>query len=180
MENKENKGKRSYTPLIWLGMYLVNLILVLVFQALFVYNIPLPEAETADGYPDFSQVEFFRGSEILDIAGTSDEYHILYRDEGGTKLVKLEGNLYFRRFDIKESTVTEIPGQSGEQIIELPNFLGKDTVTITDSARITGLESGGGLIRQQSTIQAFHAGTAIVLLLIEAVVVLLLKKLLRR
>lgn len=179
MEPKENKGKRSYAPLLWLALYIVNLLLVLGYQAVFVHNIPIP-ADNAEGYPDFSQVEFFAGCEILDTGGTPDEYHVLYRDaDGVTRVVRLEGNLYLDRVGVIASTVTEIPAGSEEYVYEEPNFLGKNIITVTGGTDITGLESHG-LMRQQATIQGFHMAAALALLLAEGALALLVRKLMRR
>lgn len=172
----KNKGKRSYGPIVCLLLYLLNLILVLAYQGLFVHTIPGPEYENENGMPDFSNIDFFADCEILDTEGSNLECYILYKTPAGdVEIVELERNLFFDRYTIIEDSMETVPAVSGTQILEKPNFMGTDEIAIMDQTDIEYVSSSG-LMRQQTVILGGYMGIAIILLLAQTGIYYLLKK----
>lgn len=172
----KNRGKCSYGPIFCLVLYLLNLVLVLAYQGLFVHTIPAPEAENENGLPDFSSMEFFADCEILDTEGSKLEYYILYKTPAGdVEIVELERNFLFDRYTVKEDSIEAVPAGSGTQILEKPNFMGTDEIAIASQADIEYVASSG-LIRQQTVVLGSYMGIAILLLLAEVGIYCLLKK----
>lgn len=172
----KNSGKRSYAPIACLVLYLLNLLLVLAYQGLFVHTLPGPENENENGMPDFSSIDFFADCEILDTEGSNLEYYILYKTPAGdVKIVELERNLYFDRYTIIEDSMEAVPAASGTQLLEKPNFMGTDEIAIANQTDIEYVASSG-LMRQQTVILGSYMGIAVVLLLAQIGIYYLLKK----
>lgn len=171
----KNNRKRLIGPIVCLIAYGLNLVLVLVFQGLFVYTIPAVEETDGYGAPDLSNVAFFADCKILDIESCDPAYYVLYETSAGeVKLVKLERNLYFDRYAMKESSVETVPAISGTQILKKTYFLVIHEVGIVDQTDIEYVRSSGMV--SQTMAQGLHAGTALVMLLVEVGVYELLKK----
>lgn len=172
----KNHRKRFIGPIVCLVVYWLNLVLILVYQGLFVHTIPASEYGDKYAGPDLRDVAFFADCEILDMESCDPECYILYKTPAGdVKIAELERNFYFNRYTIKKNRTQTVPAGSGTQILENPNLLGTDEITIVDQTDIVSVASSG-LIRQQTVIQGIHMGIAIVLLLVEIGIYNLLKK----
>lgn len=105
-KNKTAKEKRPWHILIWLILYLVNLLAALAFQYFFIHTYSAPLTAESLG-----SISYFNGCEILDISGEgvpdnsligkSSPDWILYKNQAGeTHAVRIEWNLYMPRFRI--------------------------------------------------------------------------------
>lgn len=63
-KNKTAKEKRPWHILIWLILYLVNLLAALAFQYFFIHTYSAPLTAESLG-----SISYFNGCEILDISG---------------------------------------------------------------------------------------------------------------
>lgn len=162
-------------PIVCLVVYLLNLVLVLVFQGLFVYTIPALEETDGRAEPDLSNAAFFADCEILDIESCDSAYYVLYKTLAGeVKLVKLERNLYFDRYTIRKRSIETVPAISGTQVLKKIYLVEIDEIGIVNQTDIEYVRSSGMVF--QTMAQGRHKGIAIVMLLVEAGVYELLKK----
>ena len=110
-KNKTAKEKRPWHILIWLILYLVNLLAALAFQYFFIHTYSAPLTAESLG-----SISYFNGCEILDISGEgvpdnsligkSSPDWILYKNQAGeTHAVRIEWNLYMPRFRIKKTVI---------------------------------------------------------------------------
>ena len=113
-KNKTAKEKRPWHILIWLILYLVNLLAALAFQYFFFHTYSAPLTAESLG-----SISYFNGCEILDISGEgvpdnsligkSSPDWILYKNQAGeTHAVRIEWNLYMPRFRIEKKTVIRL------------------------------------------------------------------------
>ena len=113
-KNKTAKEKRPWHILIWLILYLVNLLAALAFQYFFIHTYSAPLTAESLG-----SISYFNGCEILDISGEgvpdnsligkSSPDWILYKNQAGeTHAVRIEWNLYMPRFRIEKNSYTLI------------------------------------------------------------------------
>ena len=169
-KNKTAKEKRPWHILIWLILYLVNLLAALAFQYFFIHTYSAPLTAESLG-----SISYFNGCEILDISGEgvpdnsligkSSPDWILYKNQAGeTHAVRIEWNLYMPRFRTEESYT-----------FSMRDFLGKNEVTVENQEAIVQLK-WSGLFRQQGYIQGIHMLTALGLLLLEAWIYLRIQK----
>ncbi len=180
-KEQETKVKRPWYILVWLVLYLVNLILVIAFQYFFIHTYSAPL--TAE---HLTQIPYFSGCKILDIAGTlpdesslkgkSDPNWILYEDNTGVvRAVRAEWNLYVPRFRIEKSSDTLIADEDKSYTFSARDFLGTNKVVVENRNVIASFESAGAY-RQQSYIQTAHILTAFALLLLEGALMLCVEK----
>lgn len=110
-KNKTAKEKRPWHILIWLILYLVNLLAALAFQYFFIHTYSAPLTAESLG-----SISYFNGCEILDISGEgvpdnsligkSSPDWILYKNQAGeTRAVRIEWNLYMPRFRIEKTVI---------------------------------------------------------------------------
>lgn len=110
-KNKTAKEKRPWHILIWLILYLVNLLAALAFQYFFIHTYSAPLTAESLG-----SISYFNGCEILDISGEgvpdnsligkSSPDWILYKNQAGeTHAVRIEWNLYMPRFRIEKTVI---------------------------------------------------------------------------
>ena len=110
-KNKTAKEKRPWHILIWLILYLVNLLAALAFQYFFIHTYSAPLTAESLG-----SISYFNGCEILDISGEgvpdnsligkSSPDWILYKNQAGeTHAVRIEWNLYMPRFRLKKTVI---------------------------------------------------------------------------
>lgn len=129
-KNKTAKEKRPWLILIWLILYLVNLLAALAFQYFFIHTYSAPL--TAES---LWSISYFNGCEILDISGEgvpdnsligkSSPDWIFYKNQAGeTHAVRIEWNLYMPRFRIENSN-TLIPNEEKSYTFSMRDFLEK-------------------------------------------------------
>lgn len=114
-------------------VFLLNLGLVMGIDYVFIHNLPVPEYEYPNRYPDFSA---YIDGEILDAngaGGTFGKYYVLYRDAEGTKLVELSYNTVFHRCNLKENSVIPIPANQNPYIHDEGNAFAYLRFTIEDN-----------------------------------------------
>ena len=179
-KNKTAKEKRPWHILIWLILYLVNLLAALAFQYFFIHTYSAPLTAESLG-----SISYFNGCEILDISGEgvpdnsligkSSPDWILYKNQAGeTHAVRIEWNLYMPRFRIEKNSNTLIPNEES-YTFSMRDFLGKNEVTVENQEAIVQLK-WSGLFRQQGYIQGIHMLTALGLLLLESWIYLRIQK----
>lgn len=114
-------------------VFLLNLGLVMGIDYAFIHNLPVPEYEYPNRYPDFSA---YIDGEILDAygaGGTFGGYHVLYRDEEGTKFAELSYNSIFHRCNFRESSIISIPDDQEPYIHDEGNAFAYLRFTIEDN-----------------------------------------------
>ena len=152
-KNKTAKEKRPWHILIWLILYLVNLLAALAFQYFFIHTYSAPLTAESLG-----SISYFNGCEILDISGEgvpdnsligkSSPDWILYKNQAGeTHAVRIEWNLYMPRFRIEKNSNTLIPNEES-YTFSMRDFLEKNEVTVENQEAIVQLK-WSGLFRQQ-------------------------------
>ena len=161
-KNKTAKEKRPWHILIWLILYLVNLLAALAFQYFFIHTYSAPLTAESLG-----SISYFNGCEILDISGEGVP-------DVKTHDVRIEWNLYMPRFRIEKNSNTLIPNEES-YTFSMRDFLGKNEVTVENQEAIVQLK-WSGLFRQQGYIQGIHMLTALGLLLLEAWIYLRIQK----
>lgn len=130
-KNKTAKEKRPWHILIWLILYLANLLAALAFQYFFIHTYSAPLTAESLG-----SISYFNGCEILDISGEgvpdnsligkSSPDWILYKNQAGeTRAVRIEWNLYMPRFRIEKNSDTLIPNGEESYTFSMRDFLGK-------------------------------------------------------
>ena len=153
---------------------------VVALRTVFLYT------HTAPLTPErLQELPYFRGSEVLEIAGTpmeetrpiggkTDPNWVLYRTaEGETHAVRLEWDLYLPRFRVEKGTDTLIPAEEVSYTFTARDFLGTNTLTVRQQTWITKFDRTG---RQQSTIQTMTMLWALGLLVAVAAVCRLVRK----
>lgn len=140
MEHKNIKKQAEKTPvkmLLWIPVYLLDVLLVIIVQCLFIHTIPGPVTEKT-----LLEQDFFRNCKILDYSiGHGDgwwaagaTFQILYQTEEGTqKVVRLDTNRAVERFGIIERTAQNVPEQSGPVTVKVPSLLGYIELTIENN-----------------------------------------------
>ena len=147
-KNKTAKEKRPWLILIWLILYLVNLLAALAFQYFFIHTYSAPLTAESLG-----SISYFNGCEILDISGEgvpdnsligkSSPDWILYKNQAGeTHAVRIEWNLYMPRFRIEKNSNTLIPNEES-YTFSMRDFLGKNEVTVENQEAIVQLKWSG-------------------------------------
>ena len=133
--------RNNLTVLFWTALFLINLLLVVGFQYLFVYIIPQPETEfeTTHGqwyFEDFSDAKFFEGCEVLDATGGNYGNFYLYRDvDGQIKVVRIHNHsIFYTRYRIDRVNAQAVP--AGEDVmVEMEYPGGSQTLRILDQQR---------------------------------------------
>ena len=171
-KNKTAKEKRPWHILIWLILYLVNLLAALAFQYFFIHTYSAPLTAESLG-----SISYFSGEGVpynsLIVKSSPD--WILYKNQAGeTHAVRIEWNLYMPRFRIEKNSNTLIPNEES-YTFSMRDFLGKNEVTVENQEAIVQLK-WSGLFRQQGYIQGIHMLTALGLLLLEAWIYLRIQK----
>lgn len=173
--NTDGEKRVSQISFDKLGLFLVNLVLVVAIQCAFFHTNSAPL--TADR---LEQLPYFQGCKILDIRGTevdadalrgkADPNWILFADSKGNVVsVRVEWNLYVPRFRIQEETAHHIPMDAQRYSFVEKDFLGENEIVV-ENQNTYGSIVQSGLFRQQTTIQFFHVLAAIGLLLLEELV----------
>lgn len=163
---------RFFTPLVWLGLYLLNLGLVLLFQFLFIHTLSAPvTVQTVRAHPAF------RGCEVLDLAGEGaagsvsalrqSSGFVLYRTAlGETEVAQVQQNPYLPRFCIREDSAQPVP-PGGEVTVALRDLFGTNEVVIEDQRRILR-SSGSGFYWQYQAAKAVPLFWALLFLVVES------------
>jgi len=177
---QENKGKRSFGPLLWGLIYMVNLGVYLLYLIFFVHTIPAPATPAS-----LAEQPYFEGCTILDttVMEADNGYYnydpdfVLFEDEAGNrKITEIRYNYFLPRYRIKESsTVTVSDGNSDTH--DFSFFLGKNTVTVHDQSSfdVNRYASFGFQINSSHVLGAFVA-VGIFMTMIESFFVIWLEK----
>lgn len=150
--NRENNQKNQRFPwyILWMiPLYILNFVLIIVFQCVFVHTQSGPLEESA-----LYNLEHFENSEILDIYnmvegagwGTQsvDPAFVLYKTNANeTKIVRIEWNPYVFRYGVEKETVKTVSQEKGEVDIVIKNLFGKNTATVKDGVSILSVEEVG-------------------------------------
>lgn len=161
MANQTSKGKRSYQPLIWIALYLVNVMLIIFVQATFLYPYERPITKESLG-----NLPYFADCEVLDMIGEGDHSgpgYVLYADENGNEqLVELDFMLFIDKFAIDENSMQQISGTEYQEI-EFKRLTGSNTIAVENHqiSNLFGWGSDGGLEIKH------YIGLGLVLLLME-------------
>ena len=110
-KNKTAKEKRPWHILIWLILYLVNLLAALAFQYFFIHTYSAPLTAESLG-----SISYFNGCEILDISGEgvpdnsligkSSPDWILYKNQAcETHAVRIEWNYICQDSGLKKTVI---------------------------------------------------------------------------
>lgn len=99
--NKKRKDRRSYFPLIWIVLYILNVAAILLFQITFIHVYDRPVTKE-----NLKNVPYFQDLDVLDIVGEDNlqnPSYVLYRNlNGQQEVVKLDFNLIFQKFGVDE------------------------------------------------------------------------------
>lgn len=169
MASTESKGKRSYWPLVYLVLYLINIALIVVFQAAVthVYDRPITKAS-------LEALPYFSGCAVLDLSGEQDTRgpgYVLYTDPEGTPYIaELDYMLFLDKFRIDQKSVRQISNTESDEI-EYTRLSGGTTIHI-DHGEI--FQSGWG--DDGGTDILDYVYTAMILLLVEGAILLVLEK----
>lgn len=179
---REGHAAGPLRTVLWIFAALGSLLLVVALRTVFLYT------HTAPLTPErLQELPYFRGSEVLEIAGTpmeetrpiggkTDPNWVLYRTaEGETHAVRLEWDLYLPRFRVEKGTDTLIPAEEVSYTFTARDFLGTNTLTVRQQTWITKFDRTGA-VRQQSTIQTMTMLWALGLLVAVAAVCRLVRK----
>lgn len=177
---QENKGKRSYGPLLWGLIYMVNLGVYLLYLIFFVHTIPAPATPAS-----LAEQPYFDGCTILDttvLEGDNGYFNydpdfVLFEDETGTrKITEIRYNYFLPRYRIKESSTVPISDENSFSA-DFSFFLGKNTVTVHDQSSfdVNRYEFLGFQINSSHVLGAFVA-VGIFMTMIEAFFVTWLEK----
>ena len=179
---QEGHAAGPLRTVLWIFAALGSLLLVVALRTVFLYT------HTAPLTPErLQELPYFRGSEVLEIAGTpmeetrpiggkTDPNWVLYRTaEGETHAVRLEWDLYLPRFRVEKGTDTLIPAEEVSYTFTARDYLGTNTLTVRQQTWITKFDRTGAY-RQQSTIQTMTMLWALGLLVAVAAVCRLVRK----
>ena len=179
---REGHAAGPLRTVLWIFAALGSLLLVVALRTVFLYT------HTAPLTPErLQELPYFRGSEVLEIAGTpmeetspiggkTDPNWVLYRTaEGETHAVRLEWDLYLPRFRVEKGTDTLIPAEEVSYTFTARDYLGTNTLTVRQQTWITKFDRTG-VVRQQSTIQTMTMLWALGLLVAVAAVCRLVRK----
>lgn len=165
----------------WVLLAPINLILILMFQALFVHTQAAPLTPER-----LATLPVFSGCEILDIAGpeigaddilgSTERSWILYRNAAEeTHVVRVEWNMILPRYRIETNVDFLIPAEESSYTVTARDFLGRNTVTVENGQAIANNEYSG-VFRQQNNIMMGYVLAALALILVEAAVCHLVQK----
>lgn len=148
---KESKNNQRFPfYILWLfPLYLVNFVLVIFLQCVFIHTEDGPLNEET-----IKEVEFFENVEILDIDNMTNEAQlglgasipgfVLYQTkESEIKIVGIEWNPFVFRYGVVEDTVQTVAPVTGETEVTMKILTGKHKVTVQDGTRIVSVEFGG-------------------------------------
>ena len=183
---KEHKRKEAgplgpLSILRWVLLAPINLILILMFQALFVHTQAAPLTPER-----LATLPVFSGCEILDIAGpkgmdndtlgANDRSWILYRNAAEeTHVVRVEWNMILPRYRIETSVDFLIPAEESSYTVTARDLLGETRVIVENGQNFTNYGYSGG-VRQQDSIIRRYVLVALGLILIEAGIYNLIRK----
>lgn len=165
----KNTGKRSYWPLLYLVLYLINIVLIVVFQTtvIHVYDRPITK-KSLEALPYFSDCE------VLDLSGEEDTRgpgYVLYADADGQHyVVELDYMLFVDKFSIDENSVRQISNKASDKI-EYKRLTGGTTIHV-DNGEL--FQSGWGDDGGADIMDYVY--TAMVMLLVEGAILLVLEK----
>lgn len=114
-------------------VFLINIVLVICFENIFIYTLSAPEIITDYGENwlklDFQSMAYFTDKEVLDSTENDNAYYVMYVDEGGRHVVKFNRNLILGRLAVDEVISVTV----GDEI-SFKNFWGKDNLFINDDS----------------------------------------------
>lgn len=180
-ERKEAGKAGPLSILRWVLLAPINLVLILMFQALFIHTQVAPlTPERLVTLPVFS------GCEILDIVGpkgtdndtlgANDRSWILYRDAAEkTHVVRVEWNVILPRYRVETSVDFLIPAEESSYTVTARDFLGENRVTVENGKNFTNY-GYSGVVRQQSSIMRRYVLVALGLILLETGIYGLIRK----
>lgn len=183
MEKGKNNNQKFPFYILWLiPFYLINFVLVIFLQCVFIHTEEGPLNEET-----VKEVTFFKDAEILDVDNMREEAalgtgvlfpaFVLYQtEENETKLVRIEWNPFVFRYGIIEGTVQTVTPKVGETTVTMKILAGEQNITIQDGKDIVGVEVSGGLTNNTFTQQSRFLIPFIPMIIEYLVYALLLKK----
>lgn len=186
-EKKSPEKKRVPSPvwiLIWLGVFLLNFILLLWIAS--VVAFPQLGPLTAER---LAPLPYFADCEILDVHtragaterlfGQSETDWVLYRNsQGEVCLVGVEWSLYISRFRINEKTETLIPGKEAYYTAAIQD--GLDQYAVSVQTQDTIMDASCIFRSTPRSSLWFYIVPAAALTLLESAIPLLAKRICKR